>query len=148
MVKYYPYSCPPPKVELEGNLNNYWHLLFDPRDEKKYRSAIQHLLLEMDHHYQKAGTSIVGYTINPRMLAEEIEEELIQKKLENKNISQKEWEECKISSRGLCNAIKAFFLGKGLSEDQFYGTTTSGGCANYHVKYNSSTLSTLKQGFF
>jgi len=95
-----------------------------------YYDIVQHLLRDMEIHYERIGGSEVIYTINPRMLQEEIEEKVKSEKVTTVNI---------------CRTILALFYGCKLREgEDFYVTTTSGGRRNYHIKINSRTLSLMK----
>lgn len=96
-----------------------------------YYDIVQHLLREMEIHYERAGGgSEVIFTINPRMLQEEIEEKIRSEKVTTVNV---------------CRTILALLYGCKLREgEDFYVTTTSGGRRNYHIKVNSRTLSLLR----
>jgi regulator of PEP synthase PpsR (kinase-PPPase family) len=85
----------------------------------------------MEIHYERIGEgSEVIYTINPRMLQEEIDERVKSEKVTTVNI---------------CRTILALLYSCKLREDEdFYVTTTSGGRRNYHIKVNSRTLSLMK----
>ncbi|MCS7123801.1 MAG: hypothetical protein NZ932_00045 [Candidatus Bathyarchaeota archaeon] len=98
-----------------------------------YYDIVQYLLKEMEVHYEKTGgSSEVIYTINPRVLQEEIEDKVKSEKVTTVNI---------------CRTILALLYGCKLREgEDFYVTTTSGGRRNYHIKVNSKTLS-LMRGF-
>jgi len=114
--------------ELPIPLVNYVHLI---RYRKSpYYDIVQHVLREMEMHYRKAeGNSEVIYTINPRVLQEEMEKKVASEKLTTVNV---------------CRTILAFLYGSKLKRDKdFYVTTTSGGRRNYHVKLNSRTLNLL-----
>jgi hypothetical protein len=84
----------------------------------------------MENHYQRTGTgSETVYTINPRILQEEIEKVINDDKLTTINV---------------CRTILALLYGCRLSEeDDFYVTTTSSGRRNYHIKINMKTLGSL-----
>jgi regulator of PEP synthase PpsR (kinase-PPPase family) len=96
-----------------------------------YYDIVQHLLREMEIHYERVGEgSEVIYTINPRMLQEEIEERVRSEKVTTVNI---------------CRTILALLYGCRLREgEDFYVTTTSGGRRNYHIRVNSRTLSLMR----
>ena len=110
-------------------LVNYIYLI---RDRKSpYYDIVQHLLTEMETHYKKSGENIseTVYTINPRVLQEEIEKKVQSEKLTTVNV---------------CRTVLALFHASELREDKdFYVTTTSGGRRNYHVKVNPRTLSMM-----
>lgn len=103
----------------------------------KYRKApyydiVQHILKEMDMHYKRTGRgSEIIYTINPRILQDEIEKKVKSEKLTTVNI---------------CRTILALMYGSKLrQEDDFYVTTTSRGRRNYHIKVNSHTLNLMNR---
>ena len=122
--------------ELHGNdipipFVNYVQLI---RDHKSpYYDIVYFLLKEMETHHGRVGeqTSEVVYTINPRLLQEEIEKKVNNEKLTTVNI---------------CRTILALLYGSQLSEEKdFYVTTTSGGRRNYHVKVNDKTLNLMSR---
>jgi regulator of PEP synthase PpsR (kinase-PPPase family) len=84
----------------------------------------------MEIHRSRMGQgSEVIYTINPRILQEEIEKRVKDEKLTTVNV---------------CRTILALLYGSKLSEEKdFYVTTTSGGRRNYHVKVNNRTLNSM-----
>jgi len=87
---------------------------------------------EMEMHYEKVGQgSEVIYTINPRVLQEEIEKRVRNEKLTTANV---------------CRTILALLHGSKLREEKdFYVTTTSGGRRNYHIRVNDRTLSSISK---
>jgi len=95
-----------------------------------YYDVVHFLLKDMEMHYSKMGqSSEVVYTINPRILQEEIEKTVKNEKLTTVN---------------LCRTILALLYGSKLSEEKdFYVTTTSGGRRNYHVRVNTHTLNSM-----
>ncbi len=97
-----------------------------------YYDIVQHILKEMETHYKKTGrSSEIIYTINPRVLQEEIERKVKSEKITTVNI---------------CRTILALLYGSKLrEEDDFYVTTTSGGRKNYHIKINAHTLSSMSR---
>jgi hypothetical protein len=110
-------------------LVNYVHLIRNRRSP--YYDIVQHLLREMETHHKAAvqDFSETVYTINPRVLQEEIEKEVDSEKLTTVNV---------------CRTILALLYGSQLRVDEdFYVTTTSGGRKNYHVKVNPRTMSSL-----
>ncbi|MDI6905120.1 MAG: hypothetical protein QMD13_06510 [Candidatus Bathyarchaeia archaeon] len=114
--------------EIPIPLINYVHLI---RNRKSpYYDIVQFLLKEMEMHYEKVGQgSETVYTINPRILQEEIE-----KKIESE----------KLTTLNICRSILAFLYGSKLHEEKdFYVTTTSGGRRNYHIKINAHTLNLM-----
>jgi len=106
-------------------LVNYIHLI--KYRKSPYYDIVEYLLKEMEMHYTTVGEgSEVIYTINPRVLQEDIEEKIKSEKITTVNI---------------CRTILAMLYGSQLREEKdFYVTTTSGGRRNYHVKVNSTTL--------
>ena len=121
--------------EIKGNeipipLVNYISLI---RNRKSpYYDVVYFLLKEMETHHSKTGqSSEVVYTINPRLLQEEIEKRVKNEKLTTVNV---------------CRTIVALLYGSKLEEENdFYITTTSGGRRNYHVKVNTHTLNSMSR---
>ena len=113
--------------EIPIPLANYLHLI---RDRKSpYYDIVRFLLREMEMHYKEGQTSEVVYTINPRILQEEIEKRVKNEKLTTVNV---------------CRTVLALMYGSKLNEEKdFYITTTSGGRRNYHVKVNNRTLNSM-----
>jgi len=108
---------------------NYVQLIRNRRSP--YYDIVQFLLKEMEMHYSKGGQgSEVVYTINPRILQEEIEKRVKHEKVTTVNV---------------CRTILALLYGSELSEEDFYVTTTCGGRRNYHVKINNRTLNLLSK---
>lgn len=106
-------------------LSNYIQLIKYRRSP--YYDIVEYLVKEMEVHLSKTGQgSEVIYTINPRILQEDIEEKIRSEKVTTVNI---------------CRTILALLYGSELREEKdFYVTTTSGGRRNYHVKVNAHTL--------
>ena len=110
-------------------LINYVYLIKDRRSP--YYDIVQHVLKEMEMHYKRSGKqeSEIVYTINPRVLHDEIE-----KKVKNE----------KLTTVNICRTILALLLGSSLhKEEDFYVTTTSGGRKNYHIKVSNRTLNSM-----
>jgi hypothetical protein len=109
-------------------LVNYIHLI--KYHKTPYYDIVQHILKEMEMHYERTGRgSETVYTINPRVLQDEIE-----KKVESE----------KLTTINICRTILALFYGSELrEEDDFYVTTTSRGRRNYHIKVNTHTLHSM-----
>ncbi|MDI6826674.1 MAG: hypothetical protein QMD36_05865 [Candidatus Aenigmarchaeota archaeon] len=119
--------------EIPIPLVNYVELI---RERKSpYYDVAKFLLKDMEMYYSRwEQRSVVVYTINPRILQEEIEKKVKNEKLTNVNI---------------CRSILALFYGSKLEEEEdFYITTTSGGRRNYHVKVNDKTLSNIQKFLF
>jgi len=95
-----------------------------------YYDIVQHIMKDMEIHYKKAeDSSGIVYTINPRILYEEIEKKVESEKLTTVNV---------------CRTILALMYGSKLrEEDDFYVTTTSRGRRNYHIKVNAHTLNSM-----
>ena len=111
-------------------LINYVELI---RNRKSpYYDVVHFLLKDMEmHHIRMGQSSDVVYTINPRILQEEIEKRVKNEKLTTVNV---------------CRTILALLYGSKLSEEKdFYVTTTSGGRRNYHVKVNDRTLNSMSK---
>jgi len=116
--------------EIPIPLVNYIHLIRYRRTP--YYDIVKHVLKDMEMHYKAAdrGSGTI-YTINPRMLQEEIEKKVESEKLTTVNI---------------CRTILALLYGSELQrEDDFYVTTTSRGRRNYHIKVNNRTLNSLNR---
>jgi len=111
-------------------LVNYVHLITNRKSP--YYDVVSFLLKDMEMHYKKTEEeSEILYTINPRILQEEIE-----KKVENE----------KLTTLNICRTIIALFYGSALRNgDDFYISTTSGGRRNYHVKVNARTLGLMNR---
>jgi len=109
-------------------LVNYIHLI--KYHKTPYYDIVQHILKDMEMHYERTGRgSETVYTINPRVLQDEIE-----KKVESE----------KLTTINICRTILALFYGSELrEEDDFYVTTTSRGRRNYHIKVNTHTLNLM-----
>jgi regulator of PEP synthase PpsR (kinase-PPPase family) len=108
-------------------LVNYVELI---RNHKSpYYDVVHHLLKDMEMHYKTTEGSEVVYTINPRILQEEIEKKIKDERLTTVNV---------------CRSILALLHGSKLSEeDDYFVTTTSGGRRNYHIKVNDRTLNQM-----
>lgn len=119
-----------PRNDISIPLLNYVHLI---RNRKSpYYDVVSFILREMEMHYNKAGQdSEIVYTVNPRILQEEIEKRVRNEKLTTVNV---------------CRTILALLYGSKLSEEEdFYITTTSSGRRNYHIKVNNRTLNSLSR---
>ncbi len=109
-------------------LSNYLNLI--ERKKSPYYDLILYILSDMEKNYKKGHHNSIVYSINPRRLKEEIEEEIPSEKLTSINISR---------------TILALLYGSSLRKDEdYYVTTSSGGRKNYHIKVNRSILSTLQ----
>jgi hypothetical protein len=120
-------------VEIRGvpiPLVNYVYLI---RNRKSpYYDIVQFLLKEMEMHHERIGVgSETVYTINPRILQEEIEKVVDDDRLTTVNV---------------CRTILAMLYGSELAEEKdFYVTTTSSGRRNYHIKVNERTLTSMNR---
>ncbi|MEM3641639.1 MAG: hypothetical protein QXH37_06950 [Candidatus Bathyarchaeia archaeon] len=113
--------------ELPVPLVNYVRLIMERR--QPYYDVVKLLLKEMEIHYKRSGVPETFYTVNPRVLQEEIEKKVKSEKLTRVNI---------------CRTILALLYGSNLREEEdFYVTTTSGGRKNYHIRVNQTTLNNL-----
>lgn len=120
-------------IEISGvpiPLVNYVHLI--RRRRSPYYDIVQYLLRDMESHQQRTGLgSETVYTINPRILQEEIEKVISDDKLTTVNV---------------CRTILALLYGSRLAEEKdFYVTTTSSGRRNYHIKVNTRTLTSMSR---
>jgi regulator of PEP synthase PpsR (kinase-PPPase family) len=117
------------RYDIPIPLVNYVQLI---RNRKSpYYDVVQFLLKEMEMHLEKGEASETVYTINPRILQEEIEERMKNEKLTTVNV---------------CRTILALLYGSKLREDEdFYVTTTSSGRRNYHIKVNTRTLTSMSR---
>jgi len=109
---------------------NYISLIKERRSP--YYDIAEFLMKDMEMHYYRTqqGSEVV-YTINPRILHEEIEKKINDKKLTRINV---------------CRTILALLYGAKLDEEEdFYITTTSSGRRNYHVKVNNRTLNSISR---
>jgi len=95
-----------------------------------YYDIVKHLVKDMEVHLERTGGhSETIYTLNPRLLQEEIEKKVESEKLTTVNV---------------CRTILALLYGSDLQkEDDFYVTTTSRGRRNYHIKVNTRTLRSM-----
>ncbi|HVP26434.1 MAG TPA: hypothetical protein VMT26_02050 [Candidatus Bathyarchaeia archaeon] len=120
-------------IEIRGvpiPLVNYVYLI---RNRKSpYYDIVQFLLKEMETHHERIGVgSETVYTINPRILQEEIEKVVDDDRLTTVNV---------------CRTILAMLYGSQLAEEKdFYVTTTSSGRRNYHIKVNERTLTSMNR---
>jgi len=111
-------------------LVNYVHLI---RQRKSpYYEIVEFLMKDMEMHFYRSGQGTEAvYTINPRMLHEEIEKKVNDEKLTSVNI---------------CRTVLAMLHGAELNEDKdYFITTTSSGRRNYHVRVNPRTLDQMSR---
>jgi hypothetical protein len=115
------YNIPIPLV-------NYLHLI--ERKESPYYDLIRYLITDMEKNLKVHPHNGMVYSVNPRRLKEEIEDQIPSEKLTTINIAR---------------TILALLYGSKLEKDEdYYVTTSSGGRKNYHIKVNPSVLSTLR----
>jgi regulator of PEP synthase PpsR (kinase-PPPase family) len=114
--------------EIPVPLINYVQLIKQRRSP--YYEIVEFLMREMEVRYKGTGqNSEVVFTVNPRILQEEIEERVRNEKLTTVNI---------------CRTILALLYGAQLDEEKdFFVTTTSSGRRNYHIKVNNRTLNSM-----
>jgi hypothetical protein len=121
--------------EIPIPLINYVYLIQNRKSP--YFDIVQLLLKEMERHYlnaQKDGRSEITYTINPRILTDEIEL-LVQS--QNKE---------KLTNINVCRTILALCYGSKLKEEKdFYTSITSSGRRNYHIRVNQRTLNAFSR---
>ena len=118
----------PEGPELPVPLVNYVYLIRERRSP--YYEIVEFLMKDMEMHLQRTGQgSETVYTINPRMLHEEIEKKVNDEKLTSVNV---------------CRTVLAMLHGASLdAEKDYYVTTTSSGRKNYHVRVNTRTLNLM-----
>ncbi len=118
----------PAATEIPVPLVNYVELIRKRRSP--YYEIVEFLMKDMEMHFNRTGQGAGAvYTINPRMLHEEIEKKVSDEKLTSVNV---------------CRTILAMLVGAKLDqEEDYYITTTSSGRRNYHVKVNTRTLNLM-----
>jgi hypothetical protein len=118
----------PAATEIPVPLVNYVELIRKRRSP--YYEIVEFLMKDMEMHFNRTGQGAEAvYTINPRMLHEEIEKKVSDEKLTSINV---------------CRTILAMLVGARLDqEEDYYITTTSSGRRNYHVKVNTRTLNLM-----
>ena len=116
--------------EVPVPLVNYVYLIKNRK--RPYYEIVEFLMKDMEMRYHKTGQcSEVVYTINPRILQEEIEKKL---------------EDDKLTTINVCRTILAMLYGAELDQEKdFFVTTTSSGRRNYHIKVNNHTLSSMSR---
>ncbi|MGD0028240.1 MAG: hypothetical protein ABSC91_04785 [Candidatus Bathyarchaeia archaeon] len=111
-------------------LINYVNLI---RERKSpYYEIVEFLMKDMEMHFYKTGQGTRAvYTINPRVLQEEIEKKVTDEKLTSVNV---------------CRTVLAMLQGAKLNEEKdYFVTTTSSGRRNYHVNVNARTLTQMSR---
>ena len=111
-------------------LINYIHLIKERRSP--YYDIVEHVMKEMEVRYTTKGQgSEAVYTINPRVLQEQIEQKMRDERLSSVNV---------------CRTILAMLYGAKLDEEKdFFVTTTSSGRRNYHIKVSNRTLNSMSK---
>ena len=113
--------------EIPVPLVNYVELIRNRRSP--YYNIVQFILKDLEIHFANASQGESVYTINPRILQEEIEKKV---------------EDDKLTTVNVCRTILALLYGSKLSEERdFYITTTSSGRRNYHIKVNERTMRSM-----
>jgi hypothetical protein len=111
-------------------LVNYVNLI---RERKSpYYEIVEFLMKDMEMHFYNTGQGTGAvYTINPRMLQEEIEKKVTDDKLTSINV---------------CRTVLAMLQGAKLNEEKdYFVTTTSSGRRNYHINVNPRTLTQMSR---
>ena len=106
--------------ELSIPLKNYQELAIRKKKDP-YHSLLVELLREMDTEYKSQGEFV--YVPNIREVQERTN--------------------CELSKTTIIRSILAWVKTAGLNKDEFYTTTTVGGCKRYHIKVNERTLNLL-----
>ena len=111
-------------------LINYIHLIKERRSP--YYDIVEHVMKEMEMRYTTKGqASEAVYTINPRVLQEQIEQKMRDERLTTVNV---------------CRTVLAMLYGAQLNEEKdFFVTTTSSGRRNYHIKVSNRTLNSMSK---
>jgi hypothetical protein len=111
-------------------LINYIHLIKERRSP--YYDIVEHVMKEMEVRYTTNGQwSETVYTINPRVLQEQIEQKMRDERLTTVNV---------------CRTILAMLYGAKLDEEKdFFVTTTSSGRRNYHIKVSNRTMNSMSK---
>jgi hypothetical protein len=115
-------------------LINYIHLIKERKSP--YYDIVEHLMKEMEMRYNVNGRgSEAVYTINPRLLQEQIEKKMRdEKKIRDE----------KLTTVNVCRSILAMIYGAQLTEEKdFFVTTTSSGRRNYHIKITNRTMNSM-----
>jgi len=108
--------------KLPMPLCNYQGLI--KRRVKPYYDIVMYLLREMDNRYKLERREFV-YAPDIREMEERVQNE-------------------KLTRTNIIRSIKAWIKTAGLSDDEFYVTTTGNGGKNYHIRVNERTLNLLK----
>jgi hypothetical protein len=97
-----------------------------------YYEIVEFLMKDMEIHFHQTGRGAgTVYTINPRVLQEEIEKKVSDEKLTPVNV---------------CRTVLAMLQGAQLNEEKdYFITTTSSGRRNYHINVNPRTLNQMSR---
>lgn len=116
--------------EIPVPLINYIHLIKERKSP--YYDIVSHLMREMEVRYTTKGQfSETVYTVNPRVLQEQIEKQMRDERLTTVNV---------------CRTILALLYGAQLDEEKdFFVTTTSSGRRNYHIKVTNKTFHSMSK---
>lgn len=114
-----------PKRETPRIVLNYLRLIRER--QHPYYLIAKRFVDDAAAYYQPRSPAEVIYTINPKWLHRELDEEVKHEKLTVKNISR---------------VIQAFLTGKKL---EYYTTTGTGGCKSYHIDLNPQVVKVLKK---
>ncbi len=116
--------------EIPIPLANYVELI--RKRKSPYYEIVEFLMKDMEMHFYRTGRGAEAvYTINPRMLHEEIEKKVSDEKLTSVNV---------------CRTVLAMLHGAELNvEKDYFVTTTSSGRRNYHVRVNPRTLNQMSR---
>ncbi len=115
--------------EIPIPIHNYLYLIQGKKPP--YYDIVLYIVSDMEKHLSETeDLKEVLYSVNPKRLQREMEKKVKHEKLTTLNISR---------------TILAFLYGNNMKRDSdFYVTTTSGGCKNYHIRVNTNILSTFK----
>jgi len=92
-----------------------------------YYLIVKRLLDDAEAYYKERTPAEIIYTINPKWLHRELDEEIKHEKLTVKNISR---------------VIQAFLTEEKI---EYYTTTSSGGCKSYHIELNPRVAEILRK---
>jgi len=113
-----------PKRETPRIVLNYLRLIRER--QYPYFLIAKRLVDDMEAYYQPRSPAEVIYTLNPKWLYRELDPEIKHEKLTVKNISR---------------VIRAFLTGKKI---EYYTTTSTSGCRNFHIELNPQVIKELK----
>ena len=115
----------PHKRETPPIVLNYLRLIRER--QYPYYLVVKRFVDDAAAYYEPRSPEEIIYTINPKWLHRELDQEVKHEKLTVKNVSR---------------LIRAFLQGKKLD---YYTTTTSGGCKSYHLELNPEVVMKLKK---